>query len=117
MRFPVRHGLGSPLSTAAVATYDAAWRFVRVTDAALAIMQKTRADVLGRSVWELYPTLADLETGRAMLATAEDRQVRHRVGPSTRGLHEAATVIVRPVPGGGVSVEFTVEAVEAKRWG
>jgi PAS domain-containing protein len=116
LRFPGRHGLGSPLSTAAVVTYDRDWRFVRATDAALAIMQKTRAEVIGRCVWELYPTLADLDSGRAMRATAEDGQMRHLTAQSTRGPHEAATVTIRPVPG-GVSVEFTVEAVEAKRWG
>jgi hypothetical protein len=117
LRFPDLHGLGSPLSTAAVVTYDRDWHFVRATDAALVIMQKDRADVIGRCVWDLYPNLADLESGQAMRATAADGQVRHLTAQSTRGPEEAATVTVRPVPGGGVSVEFTVEAVEAKRWG
>ncbi len=58
------------------AVYDREWRYTYVNDGALKILGKSREDLLGRSIWDLFPDAIGNHYYRALLAAAADRRPR-----------------------------------------
>jgi PAS domain S-box-containing protein len=59
-------------------TIDRSWRFTFVNDEGTALLRKTREELLGRNLWELYPEAADTEAhARLHEAMAERKAVEY----------------------------------------
>ena len=83
---------------------DAEWRFVYVNPVAERMLGISRAEVLGRSFWELFPlkrgTRLEREYRRA--AAGDVRDFENLYKPLNRWFHTTCY----PVSGGGISVYF-----------
>jgi PAS domain S-box-containing protein len=53
--------------------FDRDWRYLYVNEAAICAIQRPREEILGRTLWELYPDIADTEVGRQYHRTMDDR--------------------------------------------
>ncbi|MGN6527307.1 MAG: PAS domain S-box protein [Burkholderiaceae bacterium] len=58
-------------------TYDAQWRYVLANDGALRMLGKSREELIGRSVWELFPDAVGNEHWDAVHRAVRERQPQH----------------------------------------
>ena len=83
---------------------DADWRFVYVNAVAERVLDIRRADVLGKSHWEVFPLTSGtkLECEYRLAATGEVRDFENYYEPWNRWFHNTCY----PRAGGGISVYF-----------
>lgn len=95
---------------------DRDWRMVLFSRSAEEFFGMPRADILGRSFWELFPG-RDSEFGRLLQAAMDDRKAGRMTAPSA--LRQGRTVEVRVSPlageGIGVSIDDVTERADAER--
>jgi PAS domain S-box-containing protein len=95
---------------------DRDWRMVLFNRSAEEFFGMTRADILGRSFWELFPN-RDSDFGRLLQVAMDERKPGRLTAPSA--LREGRTVEVRVSPladeGVGVSIDDITERADAER--
>ncbi|WP_432510839.1 SpoIIE family protein phosphatase [Kineococcus sp. SYSU DK001] len=110
--------LGAVLDTMAVGylTLDHAWRYTHVNSEAERILGHPRADLLGRTVWDLFPALVGTETERRLrhvARTGEEAAFDTHFPTPLHGSYENRVV---PLPDGlGVYLLDITERVAAQR--
>src|SRR5438067_752751 len=60
-----------------VACYDRQWRFTFVNDKAAVVLGKSKAELLGRSVWDVFPDAVDNLFYRALHEAVAQQKVVH----------------------------------------
>ncbi len=53
--------------------FDRDWRYLYVNETAIRAIERPREEILGRTLWELYPDIADTEVGRQYHRAMDDR--------------------------------------------
>jgi PAS domain S-box-containing protein len=95
---------------------DRDWRMVLFNRSAEEFFGMPRAEILGRSFWDLFPN-RDSEFGRLLQAAMQERKAGRMTAPSA--LREGRTVEVRVSPlaeeGIGVSIDDITERADAER--
>ncbi|MBU1376412.1 MAG: PAS domain S-box protein [Alphaproteobacteria bacterium] len=95
---------------------DRDWRMVLFNRSAEEFFGMPRGEILGRSLWELFPG-RDTEFGRLLQVAMDERKSGRMTAPSA--LREGRTVEVRIAPladeGIGVSIDDISERAEAER--
>jgi PAS domain S-box-containing protein len=96
---------------------DREWRFVLFNRSAEEFFGMPRAEILGRTLWELFPQGETTEFGRLLSAAMIDRKPGRLTAPSA--LRAGRTVELRIAPLGdegiGVSIDDITERAEAER--
>jgi len=53
---------------------DNDWRFIKTNGAFLKTFKRTQCDVIGKTIWEVFPTILNMEVARNLRHAAETRQ-------------------------------------------
>lgn len=53
--------------------FDRDWHYLYVNEAAIRAIERPREEILGRTLWELYPDIADTEVGRQYHRAMDER--------------------------------------------
>jgi PAS domain S-box-containing protein len=95
---------------------DRNWRVVMFNGSAETFFGMTRAEMLGRNLWDIYPLGRDTEFGRLLQWVMKERQPGRLTAPSA--MREGRTVEVRISPLGdgiGVSLDDISDRADAER--